>query len=230
MSFLDYAKHKLHIGEHPANAPPLGLHPGTRIEIKDVPLIFAEAAGSIVKDIKRSAVIESLGFYTQGDMRVFRAYFDNENCFVEVPVKLSDPQIPIHIRIFKTVNEDFPDAGLRELLLGGENNDEPLIGWFQFEFDQTKAVYDRSWVAGTNVARSVSPFNLFETLMDKTKTEIQHDEHNIMLYQRDLPQSVTEYLYTDFVNQKRPDGQQAEVFRTFVGIEIKLSDIDIFPV
>jgi hypothetical protein len=179
-------------------------------------------------------VIESIGFYTQGDMRVFRAYFDEENCFVEVPVKLTNLQTPVHIRIFKTRNEDFPDAGLRELLIGGDDNEEPLIGFFKFQINATEnspeIIYDRSWIAGTNVPRSVSPFNLNETIMDNTKTEIQHDDHSIMLYQRDLPENVIEYMYTDFVNQKRPDGQQAEVFRTFVGIEIKASDIEIFPV
>jgi len=228
MSIFDYAKHKLHLNANHGNVP-LGLHPGTRIDIKDVPLILAEGAGSIIKDIKKSAVIDSIGFYIQGDMRVFRAYFDDENCFVEVPVKLSDPENPIHIRIFKTLNEDFPDPGLRNLLLGEDEDDEPLIGWFKFQINDPEMVYDRTWMAGTNVPTSVKPFNFVETLMDKSKQEIQHDEHSIMLYQRDLTDTLTEYLYTDFVLQKRLDGQQAEVFRTFVGLEISQGEIDIYP-
>lgn len=229
-SIFDYARHKLHVGEHDKGTVPLGLHPGTRITIKDMPLVFAEAAGSIVKDIKREAVISTLGFYASGDLHVFRAYFDDDNCFVEVPVKESEPEKPVHIRIFKTMNEDYPgeDGDLRRFLLTGSNGDEPLIGWFQFGFDDNKIIYDRSWMAGTNVARYVKPFHLTETLMDKTQTVIQHDTHDMMLYQRALPNDLTEYLLADWVNQVRTDGQAAEVFRTFIGIDITAADIEIF--
>ncbi len=142
-----------------------------------------------------------------------------------MPVKETEPTTPVHIRVFKTMNEDFMNPELKNFLLG----DEPAIGWFQFKFEQTQTVYDRSWMAGTNVPRSVSPFILTENLMDNSKKVIQHDEHRIMLYQRDLPNDLTEYLYTDFVDQKRADGQEAEVFRTFIGIDISQNDIKIYP-
>jgi hypothetical protein len=228
MSLIDYAKIKMGLNNNGGNVP-LGLHPGTIIQIKDVPLIFADAAGSIIKDIKKDAKIETLGFYKQGDITVFRAYFDDDNCFVEVPVKDSEPMKPIHLRLFKTMNEDYPDKDLRDLLLGKDDNDEPLIGWFQFKFNDTGTIYDRSWMSGTNVSRSVRPFHLKETLMDKTKKEIQYDTHDIMLYQRELSDTLTEYLYTDFVLQRRSDGQEGEVFRTFIGIDISDSDINILP-
>lgn len=225
MGLFGYAAHKLGLGEHHKGNVPLNLHPGTRIEIQETPLIFADAAGSIVKDIKRSDVITTLGYYQQGDMIVYRAYFDDDNCFIEVPVKETAPETPVHIRVFKTMNEDFMSPELKNFLLG----DEPAIGWFQFKFEKTQTIYDRSWVAGENVPNSVQPFSLVESLMDSSKKVVQHDEHQIMLYQRDLPNNLTEYLYTDFVDQKRPDGQEAEAFRTFVGIDISQNDVNIYP-
>lgn len=225
MSIFNYASHKLGLDKKIEDVP-LKLHPGSRFEISETPFIFAEADNSFIKNVLRSAEIEMLGYYQQGDLRVFRCYFDDQSSFIEIPVKENTVE-PIHIRVFKTFNEDFPDDNLRDLLLG----DEPLIGWVQFQFNDStgnpKETYDRSWMAGTNVPKSVRPFQLIETLMDKTKKEIQHDSHQIMLYQRDLP-NFTEYLYTDYVNQKRSDGQEADVFRTFIGIDISSNDVKVY--
>jgi hypothetical protein len=231
MSMLgNYFKHKVNSSGTTTNVP-LGLHPGTRVDISDVPIILSQSAGSLFTDDKafqtlfpRSFTIDSIGYYTQEDFTVLRAYFADEMCFLELPTKSSDPTKPIHIRIFRTFQEDYVTDELKDFLLTGE---QPLIGWYQFGIDDNKVVYDRSWVSGTNVPDSVKPVYTKETLIDKTKQEVQHDEHNIMLYQRSLG-DVTEFLYADFVTQHKGD-KSAEVFRTFIGIEVQLTDLDILP-
>ena len=223
MSLFDYAKAKLGLVDNHKKFP-LGLHPGTQIEIKETPVIFAETDGSVIKDIKRSAKIETTGYYQMGDTIVFRAYFDDGYCFIEVTVKETAPETPISLRLFKMMNEDTPYPELKRFLLTGR---DPLIGCYQFGLDDNKIVYDRVWKSGTNAAKFVQPVNLVESIMDETKNIIQHDDHHFMLYQRSLP-NMKEYLYADYIFQERFDGQKAEMFYTFAGIDISVNDINIY--
>ena len=226
-SIFGFLRHKIGLDENNKGTVPLGLHPGTRIEIKDVPLIFAEAAGSIVKDIKRVDTITQVGYYEFGDQHVFRAYFDNEECFIEVPVKETALATPLHIRIFKTMNEDNANDGLRQFILTGKEDDAPLLGWIQFGFDNNKIIYDRAWDISNNSANYVAPHHSSEELVDSTHHVVQTDIHDMMLYKRGLSNDVTEFLLADWVMQTRPDGQKSEVFRTFIGIDITVADIEI---
>lgn len=224
---------------------PLGITPNSLVTISEIPIALAQVDGSLVKS-PISDIVTAIGKYKFYDLTVHRIYLGDNGDYLGIVETTNGLELTYwshYDEIFpKTRHEwenwlgfyerDLQGQVIRDKLGNSRLTEYGLIGWPQFQIDQTPPiVYDR--LLEYSVASGVLPVPVTETIFDKNSSEIIIN-HNLMEYWRPIRSSnasTQQSTLSEFLSvSQSSESNGSSSINIHVGIFIDVQDVKILQV
>jgi hypothetical protein len=238
MTTQKYSRWKAGHPAAPCRTPaPLHLSQGATTGLSPVPLILAQAAGSIFPDLEAHQTVVSVGVMQLLGSTWIRSYLSDGRSFIETVADRADPSKSAQTRLYTLHTERTPATPDDWAFLlgapaitqvdpetGGDTVTQEatpaLIGYRLFQIDDPDkgaVLFSRAWQPGDT---DIGPVTAVETITDAAGVSFRAT-HMLMAYSRVIG-GVTEHLIAEAV--ETDDGA---VFNASVGLDFDAAGLSV---